>query len=185
VLLASRILIALVFAVSAISKLRGASAFRSFESATGAMGVPARLVRPAAVTVVAAEVAAALLVALPPGGLVGLSVTVGLLIAFSVGIALALRRGSRASCACFGSSTSPIGRRHLVRNGLLLLVATAGIVGALTGTAPVGLAGIGIVAVAAAVCAALLTRMDDLVALFVSDPLPTPGSSTRPGAIRS
>ncbi len=36
--------------------------------------------------------------------------------------------GSRPPCACFGSrSTRPLGRRHLLRNGALLVVAALGI----------------------------------------------------------
>ncbi|MFC7546089.1 MauE/DoxX family redox-associated membrane protein [Plantactinospora sp. GCM10030261] len=177
VLLAARILIALVFVASAVSKLRGVAAFQSFETATRGMGVPARLVRPAAIAVLAGEVLTVPLLALPPGGLAGFAVAAVLLVAFSVGIALAVRRGTRQSCNCFGSSTTPMGVRHLVRNGFLLAVVAAGVAGAVTGAAaPSHPAAIAIVAVAAAVGALLVIRYDDLAALFVPD---------RPAASRS
>ncbi|MEU0403445.1 MauE/DoxX family redox-associated membrane protein [Streptomyces sp. NPDC006197] len=45
----------------------------------------------------------------------------GLLVAvFTAGIVLARRRGTAARCACFGRTPMPLGRRHVVRNVLLL-----------------------------------------------------------------
>lgn len=180
VLLTTRVLLALVFVASATGKLRGAIAFRSFETATRGMGVPARLVRPAAVAVLAAEVLTIPLLALPPGGLVGFVLAAALLLAFSVGIALAVRRGTRQSCNCFGSSKTPMGVRHLVRNGLLLAVVTVGAAAAVTGaTPPQHPAAIAIAAVAAAVGAALVIRYDDLAALFVPERSPAATTTVR------
>ena len=46
-----------------------------------------------------------------------------LLVAFSVLIALRLAQGRRPVCACFGAwSATPIGPRHLIRNGALIAV---------------------------------------------------------------
>jgi hypothetical protein len=84
------------------------------------MGVPARLSRLVAVAVVVGECAAVVLLALGPGGAPGFVLTLLLLAAFTTGIVRSLRSGTKASCACFGASTAPIGRRHVVRNTVLL-----------------------------------------------------------------
>ncbi len=48
----------------------------------------------------------------------------GLLLAFTGAIVRRLAAGERPPCACFGAwSSSPIGWRHLVRNGGLLVLA--------------------------------------------------------------
>ena len=79
---------------------------------------------PLAVVVPAAElVTAALLVVVPGWGGV---VAAALLAAFSVVIGRLLFRpeGLRPSCACFGAaSRSPVSREHLVRNGVLGILA--------------------------------------------------------------
>lgn len=47
-----------------------------------------------------------------------------LLVAFTVLIALRLSRGERPPCACFGAwSAEPIGRKHLIRNAVLIVLA--------------------------------------------------------------
>jgi uncharacterized membrane protein YphA (DoxX/SURF4 family) len=49
---------------------------------------------------------------------------VGLLVAFTALIVVRLSGDDRPSCACFGSwSTEPIGRVHVVRNAILVLLA--------------------------------------------------------------
>lgn len=48
---------------------------------------------------------------------------IALTVAFSVLIALRLSQGRRPVCACFGAwSAKPIGARHLVRNGAMLVL---------------------------------------------------------------
>lgn len=50
------------------------------------------------------------------------------LVVFTWFLARRMLDGTRPPCACFGSrSTRPLGRRHLARNGLLILVAALGI----------------------------------------------------------
>ncbi len=50
------------------------------------------------------------------------------LVVFTWFIARRMLDGSRPPCACFGTrSTRPLGRRHLARNGALLVVAALGI----------------------------------------------------------
>ncbi|MEU6881927.1 MauE/DoxX family redox-associated membrane protein [Streptomyces sp. NPDC046712] len=182
-LLACRLLVGVVFAASAAGKLRSATAFRAFEGATRSMGVPGRLARPVAVTVVAAECAVPFLLAAGPAGAPGLGLAVVLVVAFSAGIVGVLRRGTRASCACFGASSTVIGRRHLVRNGLLLLCAGFGAGYALTGTASTPHAGgIAIAAVAALVGALLVIFTDELGELFGAGPSERAGTAERAGS---
>ncbi|MER5826555.1 MauE/DoxX family redox-associated membrane protein [Streptomyces mirabilis] len=88
--------------------------------------------------------------------------TLLLLAAFTTGIVRALRSGTKASCACFGVSTAPIGRRHVVRNTVLLALAAA-----LAGTpAPTQAAGVLIAAFGALVGALLVIFTDELGTLF-------------------
>lgn len=64
---------------------------------------------------------------LPPGPAV---VALALLVAFTVLIAVRLRAGERPPCACFGAwSAEPIGPRHLMRNGALIVLALLSLAG--------------------------------------------------------
>ncbi|MCA2185644.1 MauE/DoxX family redox-associated membrane protein [Nonomuraea cavernae] len=166
-------LVALVFALSAWSKVRGRAAFREFAAATRvlagsvrARGISDSVARTTALVVVVAEAATALLVAVPYTARAGFALAVVLLTGFSVAIAASLRRGVSTSCRCFGASSAPLSGRHLVRNGVLLAASVAGLVtaGGQLGSPHPG--GIAIAAVAALVVAVLLTRIDDLAELF-------------------
>lgn len=169
-LLAVRLLVGIVFTASAFGKLRGAEAFRRFEEAARTMGVPARLGRPVAVAVIAGECAAVALLALGPGGAPGFALTLLLITAFTAGIVRTLRSGTKASCACFGVSTAPMGRRHVVRNCVLLALAVFGLAAALAGApAPSRTAGVVIAAFAALMGALLIIFTDELGTLFEDD----------------
>lgn len=173
VAVACRCLIATVFGIAALSKLRGRDTFTEFVRSTEELlhaaiptsGAGLRAIRWIAATVVGAELATVVLVLAPAKTRIGFGLTVVVLAAFSFGIAGAVRRGVRASCRCFGASTAPLGKRHLIRNAFLLLVAGVGLVvgsGDLGRAHPAGL----LTAVGAAVLlAVVLTRLDDLVDL--------------------
>ncbi|WP_438295682.1 MauE/DoxX family redox-associated membrane protein [Streptomyces sp. HUAS TT7] len=154
-----------MFVASAVGKARGAEAFRGFEDSARSMGVPARLSRSVAVAVIAGECAAVVLLALSP--VPGFVLTLLLLAAFTTGIVRTPRSGTKASCACFGASTTPIGRRHLVRNTALLALAALGLAAGLAGTpTPAEAAGILIAAFGALVGALLVIFTDELGVLF-------------------
>lgn len=52
------------------------------------------------------------------------SMALGLLVVFTVLIALRLAQGRRPPCACFGAMTAkPIGAGHLIRNAVFIAVA--------------------------------------------------------------
>ncbi|MCC5577543.1 methylamine utilization protein MauE [Microtetraspora sp. AC03309] len=154
-------LIAVVFAASAVSKLRD---FRGFARSLPTLApVSARLVRPLALVVVAAETATPILLAVPRAASYGFALACALLTAFTAAIAGVLRRGRQATCRCFGASSEPVGRRHLVRNGALLISTVLG------GLAPQGLpapAGLAVAATAGVAGAILIISFDDVVDLF-------------------
>ena len=127
--------------------------------------VPARRVRVVAVAVAGAEAVVPVLLAVPATAVAGFGLAVLLLGAFTLAVGVVLRRGTAASCPCFGASAAPFGARHLVRNGALL---AAGVLGAVTVGEGSGQAGGVLLAVlTGAVLASLVARLDDLVALFV------------------
>jgi hypothetical protein len=168
-----------VFAVSAAGKVRSVRRQRAFAASLRPLGIlPDRLVAPTALAVTGAEVAVALGLGCVPLALAAgapvqpiataaLTGAAVLLAVLTTGVALALRRGSGAPCACFGATERPLSRRHLVRNGLLLLLAAGGaasadhLPGAAAEVPSAALAGL-----VGAVAGLLLVRLDDLVDLF-------------------
>jgi hypothetical protein len=172
-----------VFLVSLAGKLRGPAAYRGFVTATGELlGVGARRARSMAVLAVVAEgaVLGLLVVGLgtelaAPGtgwagravvGWLGFGGAGGLLVGFSGALVRALRRGTGGACHCFGASTTPVGRHHVVRNAVLLLVAVVGLAAGPGGGGSYQVAGVAVTGLAVAACVAVTARLDDLVALF-------------------
>ncbi len=179
VLIGCRCLIGVVFLASAMSKLRSRAALVAFAGSVRAMRLlPRRWERPVVTAVVAVELAIPALLALPWGVLPGFGLALSLLGAFTVAIVLAVRRGVRAPCRCFGASAAPLGITHLVRNTLLCVVVVAGALGALlerpAASHPAGV----VVAVASgALAAVLVVAYDDLTYLWHATPVaPLPGS---------
>jgi len=155
-------LFAVVFAVSAWSKLRDFEGFaRSVPSLAPVAG---RWVRTVASTVVFLEIAAAVLVVVPATAVIGFGLALGLMLVFAAGIAWSLRRGRRTSCRCFGASDTPVSARHIVRN---LLLACAAVLGAVSPVPSVPIAGLVVAAATGLVLAVLVVAMDDLAVIFV------------------
>jgi Methylamine utilisation protein MauE/AhpC/TSA family len=126
--LASRILLALVFALAGAAKL---TRRRETEATLDAFGVPpgARPALAIALPLGELAIAAALLV-VPTAAAAGV-VALLLLVAFSFAVGRVLARGEEVDCNCFGSlGPSRISRRTLTRNLALLvpaaIVATLG-----------------------------------------------------------
>ncbi|WP_433003598.1 MauE/DoxX family redox-associated membrane protein [Kribbella sp. CA-294648] len=155
-----RILLGVVFAVSLAGKLRGTG---DFVEATRRL-VPVRFARwdrPLSAAVAAVELAViALLVFQPTASFV---LAFGLLAAFTVALAAALRRGETAPCHCFGPGGTPLGRRHLGRNAVLLSIAALGLAFPATSPPIAELLPAATIAIAAAL---LVIRFDDLVELY-------------------
>jgi hypothetical protein len=125
--------------------------------------VPDRYAGVVAGGIVTVEAACALVV--PVSAVVGLIGCLGVLTVFCGGIVAVLSRGVTASCACFGATGAPLGRQHLVRNGLLAGIALGGLVANSELDPQPG--GVLSAAFAGLIGAALLISFDDLVELFL------------------
>jgi len=170
--------LAAIFAASAAGKVRRRAAYAEFVAATRRLvpaPVPRPIARAAAHAVVALEIA--LPVALFAVPLAGLAVAGGLLAVFTVAVLLAVRRGVREPCRCFGPAAAPLGYRHALRAGMLaglaLLGGVAAVAGRLSGPLPelrsgTVPGGVAAALAAATVVAALAVRFDDVADLFAA-----------------
>lgn len=154
-------LIGLVFAASAASKLLDYGGFRS--SLPQLVPVRSDLLGPLAVMVIAAEAAVPVLLLIPPARASAFGLSGGLLAAFSMAIAIALRHGRRVPCRCFGSSRTPLGASHIARNTILLGLALAG---ALAAGGHVPSAGVAVAAAAGVLSAIPFVALDDIIYLL-------------------
>ena len=173
-------LIVVVFGASAVTKLRSPGSYRSYvaglaesQLVTGrALTVTAAaLAVGEALVAVGATAAAALVAAAPPAPAslpaIALGAAAILTAVLTAGVAVVLRRGTRARCACFGSSASrPLGPPHLVRNAAMLAVAIIGLAATVAGTTDSS-AGASVVALTGGGIIGLVAiHLDDLVDLF-------------------
>ncbi|SIR76159.1 MauE/DoxX family redox-associated membrane protein [Micromonospora avicenniae] len=174
--LAARLLLALVFVAAVVGKLRTRAGFAEFVGSVGQFGVPARWASPVARLAVAAEAAVVALLAVPATAPAGLVLAAGLLGVLTAAIVGALRRGARPACRCFGAADAPIGPRHVARNLALTVVALLGLSGWATAGPSLPPAAALLAAGVAVPLAAVVVRLDDLVALFA----PASPRATRP-----
>jgi hypothetical protein len=163
------VVLATIFAVSAVGKARSATAFKAFVDSLGDMRlVPRRWRGAVAAGVIVVEAGVVVLLVVPGGARFAFPVAAALLTLFAAAVAVTVRRGVRAACLCFGARVSrPLDRVHVVRNLVLAGVGGLGTV-AVTTSSPgdVHLAGVAVAAGAAAVVAAVVLRLDDVVDLF-------------------
>lgn len=119
--LTCRLALALVFALSAGSKVRSPMAFAAFRRSAGQLAaIPDRLATPSAAAVIVAEVVTAAMVLVPSLALAGEALAMCLLLVFTAILARAVARGVYATCHCFGSGSAPVSHAQLVRNGVLV-----------------------------------------------------------------
>ncbi|WP_051579862.1 MauE/DoxX family redox-associated membrane protein [Pseudonocardia acaciae] len=166
VVIGCRCLVGLGFALAAASKLRNRAAFDQFVGAVRAVfpRLSGRHGVVAAALVAATEAAVPVLLVAPGTAPAGVALACLALLGFTAAVVTALRRGSTVPCRCFGGSSAPLGRHHLVRNGVLLAAA------ALAAIAPRDageLAGIAVAVGAGASAALLVARFDELVDLLL------------------
>jgi hypothetical protein len=164
-----RCLIGALFLASAISKVSTRGAFGAFVSSVRGMRLlPPGRARPVAIVVVVAEFGVCVLLAVPVAAatVAGFMVAAGLLAVFAIGITVAIGRGARVPCRCFGASTTPLGPRHVARDAGLAAVAVAGAVVALS-TGPVHAGGAAVAALAGLLLGGLVLAIDDIVELFL------------------
>jgi uncharacterized membrane protein YphA (DoxX/SURF4 family) len=121
--IAAQALLAAVFLVAGVAKLRDR---RSFEGVVAGFGVAPPLASRLAAVVPVAEVAVGVGLLVPGLAPVPAYAALGLLVIFSGAVALSRGRGPVEDCGCFGSlAHGSTGTRLLVRNGVLAGVAAA------------------------------------------------------------
>jgi hypothetical protein len=183
-------LIGLVFLVAAASKLHSRAALGRFAASLRQLPlVPNGLAGPAAAAVAVGEAAVPVVLATAAVGAVssmpaarpvaagGFAIALGLLAVFTAATLIALYRGARPACRCFGRSEAPLGIRHVVRNCALAAVAGAGLIAAPDrGQPALDPGGVAVAAVAGVVLAVLAVVFDDLVELFAPRAAATPGT---------
>lgn len=124
VLLAARVILALVFVVAGVAKLADQPGSRR---ALGEFGVPALLAGPLGLILPLVELAVALALLVAATAWVGAIAALALLLLFAVGIGVSLARGRRPACHCFGQlSAGPTGWPTLIRD--LIFAVLAGLV---------------------------------------------------------
>lgn len=164
--IALRTILALVFAIAFISKVRSASAFGEFASALNAIGWLPRPGRAAAARLIPlSEAAVVVLLVVPATVALGFGLGGLLLAGFTVVTGAEVANGRQVQCRCFGAGSAPIGPAQIARNVVLLAVSLAGLAiepishGHATGAALVLALGLAVLAAVA------LVRWDDLVYL--------------------
>ncbi|GIE36148.1 hypothetical protein Ait01nite_091930 [Actinoplanes italicus] len=165
------LLIAGVLVVSLAGKLRSRASLRAFADGLGDLRViPGRLARPVAGVAVAAEAVTLGLLLWPGTTAAGMAAAALLFGGFTTALVIAVRRGSRAGCQCFGASSAPVAWRHVARSGCLGAAALAGLVAQLAVAAPPfsGAGGPQLVAAAgmATLGVGVLVWLDELAWLF-------------------
>lgn len=172
--LTCQLILALVFLVAAVGKLRSRASWQGFTASIRALGlVPATAARPASALTVAAELGVVALLALPGLTRWGFLLALVLLAALTGGIVAVLRGGRQASCNCFGRGAETFSPLHVARNLLLVTVAAAG---SISGPPASYLAAEVVTSVLAAVLVTVLVlRFVEILSLFTLDH-PTPRS---------
>lgn len=168
-----RVVLAVVFAVAMANKVRDKRSYADFRRSVAEL-LPRSGSHTAALAsgVVILESTIAIAVLVPPVAVAGLWSSLVVLAVFTGVVIAALRRGTSASCSCFGSSTRPLGSVHLVRNGCLLLTAVLGLVAQSTspGAAELGDPRVVLAVGSAVTIAALLLHTDAIADLFTHRP---------------
>ena len=179
-----RIALCVVFAVSAFGKLRGRAARRDFRRSLRDMRLlPSRLVATVAGVVAAGEAAAALALPWPASAAYGLPAAAALVALFTAVLITVRWRRLDVACPCFGTTRSPVGPGHIVRNLLLITIAVAALQGPNVDlwrlpTVP----GAVLAWTAGLVCGLVLVHTDELISLFTD---PMPGEPARAGSANS
>lgn len=120
-ILAARILLAVVFVTAAVGKLID---LRGSREAVAGFGVPDMLAPALGSLLPFFELAAAIALVFRPSARWGALLALVLLLAFIAGMANALRQGEAPDCHCFGAiHSAPVSWRQLLRNGFLAAVA--------------------------------------------------------------
>lgn len=163
--LAMRIVLAVVFGVAFVSKVRSPTAFAAFASSLADIGWLRRGRGGVALAVAACEAVTVALIAAPWTVPAGFAAGIALLTGFTIVTGRELASGRQVRCRCFGAGTARIGPAQLARNIVLVICAAAGL--AMSSATLGDATGSGLVfSVGFALLAALaIVRWDDLVTL--------------------
>ena len=156
-----RVLVGTVFLLAVAGKLRGRAELSAFTESLGGFGLRSAPLRSALATcVITAEGVAVVLLAVAPA--VGLGLAASVLVVFTAAVVAAKASGREVRCRCFGADGGLMGRTHLVRNGVLVAVALAGLLASATPAAPPHPGLLAAAASAAVLGAVALAHWDDL-----------------------
>lgn len=172
VALGARLLLGGVFAVAAFSKIRSRKAFRDFVEWLTDFPFASRFeARGLAATVLTIEFMIVALLALPVTVLAGFVLGTCLLVLFFVETVVAIRRGVRTPCRCFGVSKTSLSGAHVIRDILLVGVAFAGVAFHIMAPAATDIAPTGVLLAVAGACVsgALVLFFEDVYALAKTD----------------
>jgi uncharacterized membrane protein YphA (DoxX/SURF4 family) len=162
--------IAVVFAFSAWSKLRGGKELAAFaESLRPHLGSGSSRTRLAAVSIAVSEAMAAVLTVIPFTARVGLLLATALMLLFTAFVTRVVLTGTKAKCRCFGVSERRIGWPHVARNTILTVIAASGSAAPGSLGNDTALAGCIISMVMGMTIALILVTLDDIVQLFAMD----------------
>lgn len=169
--LALRCFIAGSFAVAFLSKSLSSASASEFTLAVRTFGGFKRPAISRAVAIAVIVLEAGTVAMLVPAGTVvsGFALACVLLVTFTIVVIVAIRRGVRQPCRCFGHTASETGPANVVRNLALLSGSLAGLVitavhGA--GTAHLDPLGAVLAVVTGLIAAGLVITSEDLVAVF-------------------
>jgi hypothetical protein len=164
----ARAMLFVIFVASFTSKVRSRTAFAAFADSLAGFGIRgARLQARSAGIVITAEAAAAVLVALPFTVVWGLTAGGLIITVFTAQASIARRQGLLPVCNCFGSAKSKFGARHIMRNGLIIAVAIAGLLAEFaSGRTHLAVAPVVLATGLAVIAGAGIVVWDDLAALL-------------------
>jgi hypothetical protein len=129
-----RVLIALMFLASILTKLRNETSRQNFlDSVRALTGSKANVSVALAAASIAAELGIVVFLTLPDTVELGFLASALLLAVYAAVLWRALKRGVRAPCQCIGSSIAPIHRWLIVRNLGLVAVSLIGAMGTSVG----------------------------------------------------
>jgi hypothetical protein len=169
---AGRVLLGIVFAIACIGKVRSAAAFNAFAESLRDLGwLTGSARRAVAVAIPASEGAVVILLAWPATASWGFAAGLSLLGALTIGAGIAIGRGQRVECRCFGSTAKPMGATELIRNGILIAVALAGLTAGLSAQhGPVSAVGMTLTVGIAWLGGLLIVGWDEISYLITADP---------------
>ena len=164
--IALRTLLAAVFAVAFVSKVRSRSAFGRFaRTLDGFARLRGRRRIAAAVAVPAAEAGLLVLLAVPGAALAGFAAAFAVLAVFTGAVGREVAAGRTVSCRCFGGGAQRMGASQIVRNVVLLGCAAAGVVLAATSRGETSASALVLAVGSALLAAVFIVRWDDLATL--------------------